>query len=125
MIYTIKMNDTLKEKLLTSLFQIPELYRTRLAEIAASESNGQKSSINTCILTALGDYLGLPFDKQPVPELPKGPLRAFTVRTPGSLKRELTICAANWQLKTSLPVSMNAVLNTAVLAYIQKHVPLK
>lgn len=123
MIYTTKMNETTKEKLLTSLFQIPEQYRAKLSEIAASQPNGQKTSINNCILTALENYLRLPIENQTYPETPKVPLRTFTVRTPSSLKRELTVCAANWQLKTSLPVSMNAVVNTAILGYLQKQSP--
>jgi hypothetical protein len=117
------MNSSTSEKLLVSLFQIPEDYRAKLEEISASSKvNGRKTSINTCIIEALGDYLGLPQDMQPKPSLPKVPLRTFTVRTTSELKQKITHCSATWQLKSSFPVSMNAVVNTAILAYLQNNI---
>lgn len=123
MIYTIKMNQLISQKLLVSLFQIPEDYRAQLAKIAATpELDGHQSSINSCILEALEDYLNLPQNDQLKPILPKVPLRAFTVRTTSELKQKINHCAATWQLKSSFPVSMNAVVNTAILAYLQKNI---
>lgn len=118
------MNKETKEKLVTSLFQIPEDYRAVLAKIAAQPgAEGNNQSINTCILAALEAYLDLPEDLQHQPELPKVPLRAFTVRTTDDLKRKVRHCAALWQLKTAMPVSMNAVVNTAILAYLKQRIP--
>lgn len=122
MIYTTTMSQTIPEKLIVSLFQIPEDYRAKLADIAAAP-NGKKTSINTCIIQALEDYLNLPQDEQYKPTLPKVPLRAFTVRTTNELKQMVTHCAATWQLKSSFPVSMNAVVNTAILVFLQKKNP--
>jgi hypothetical protein len=117
------MSIEASQKLLVSLFQIPEDYRSKLQEIAAtSKQIGDKVSINTCIIEALEDYLQLPQDQQPKPSLPKVPLRAFTVRTTSTLKQKITHCAATWQLISSFPVSMNAVVNTAILAYLQKKI---
>lgn len=118
------MNTEAKEKFVTSLFQIPEDYRAVLAKIAAvPDIDGTKQSINTCILDALEAYLNLTEDEQPQPLLPEVPLRAFTVRTPNDLKRRVRHCATLWQLKTSMPVSMNAVVNTAILLYLKKQIP--
>ncbi|MGB7816658.1 MAG: hypothetical protein WBL28_09950 [Methylotenera sp.] len=117
------MNQPIPQKLLVSLFQIPEDYRAQLAKIAASpEPDSHQTSINSCIIEALEDYLNLPQDKQPNPYLPKVPLRAFTVRTTSTMKQKITHCAATWQLKSSFPVSMNAVVNTAILAYLQNKI---
>lgn len=124
MIYTIRMNEPIPQKLLVSLFQIPEDYRAQLAKIAASsEPDSHQTSINSCIIGALEDYLNLPQVEQDKPILPKVPLRAFTVRTTSELKQRVTHCAATWQLKSSFPVSMNAVVNTAILAFLQKKIP--
>lgn len=124
MIYTIQVNTETREQLVTSLFQIPEDYRAALAKIAAViDAEGNKQSINTCIVNALENYLDLPNDTQLQPVLPKVPLRAFTVRTSDDLKRKVRHCAALWQLKTFMPVSMNALVNTAILVYLKKHIP--
>lgn len=123
MIYTIEMNETTSPKKIVSLFQIPEDYRAALDKISiSSKQGGDKVSINTCIIEALEDYLSLPQDQQPKPSLPKVPLRTFTVRTTSTLKQKITHCAATWQLTSSFPVSMNAVVNTAILAYLQKKI---
>jgi len=117
------MNEITSQKLVVSLFQIPEGYRAALEKISiSSKQGGDKVSINSCIIEALEDYLKLPQDQQPKPSLPKVPLRAFTVRTTSSLKQMITHCAANWQLISSFPVSMNAVVNTAILVYLQKKI---
>ncbi|MDO9204062.1 hypothetical protein [Methylotenera sp.] len=117
------MNTLSSDKLLVSLFQIPEDYRAKLAEIAASsDAINKKTSINACIIEALEDYLKQSQDIQLKPTLPKVPLRAFTVRTTRDMKQKITHCAAAWQLQTSFPVSMNAVVNTAVLAFLQKNI---
>ena len=117
------MKKPTPEKLIVSLFQVPEDYRAQLASIAANtELNNHQTSINSCIVQALEDYFNLHEDEQPKPSLPKVPLRAFTVRTSSVMKQEITHCAATWQLKTSLPVSMNAVVNTAILAFLQKKI---
>lgn len=124
MIYTILMKKPISEKLIVSLFQIPEDYRAQLEKIAgSSEPNTNQTSINSCIIKALEDYLNLPQDVQHKPNVPKVPLRAYTIRTDSALKQKITHCAATWQLKTSLPVSMNAVVNTAILAFLQKKIP--
>lgn len=118
------MNTETKEKLVTSLFQIPEDYRAALAKIATQpDAEGNKLSINTCIVDALEHYLELTDGTQPQPVLPKVPLRAFTVRTSNAVKQKVSQCAATWQLKTAMPVSMNAVVNTAILAYLRKQIP--
>lgn len=117
------MNEITSKKLVVSLFQIPEDYRATLEKISiSSKQGGDKASINTCIIEALEDYLQLPQDQQPKPSLPKVPLRAFTIRTTRSLKQKITHCAATWQLISSFPVSMNAVVNTAILTYLQKKI---
>ena len=104
-----------------SLFQIPEEYRLMLAEIsAACKRKDKKMSINACILCALQEYLDLPSNEQPSPKLPNAPLRSFTVRTSNEMKQNISYCAALWQIKSSFPVSMNAVVNTAILNYLQK-----
>lgn len=117
------MNEITSPKIVVSLFQIPEDYRAALDNISiSSKQGGDKVSINTCIIEALEDYLQLPQDQQTKPSLPKVPLRAFTIRTTNSLKQKITHCAASWQLISSFPVSMNAVVNTAILVYLQKKI---
>ena len=124
MIYTNLMKQPSQPKALVSLFQIPEDYRAQLEKIAASpEQSIPHTSINSCIIQALEDYLDLPQGVQPKPNVPKVPLRAYTIRTNIVLKQKVTHCAASWQLKTSLPISMNAVVNTAILAFLQKKIP--
>ena len=117
------MNDKLSQKVITSLFQIPEDFRSELEKLAvATETSAPKVSINTCIVNALEEYLNQPLDSQLKPVLPKVPLRAFTVRTSSSMKQAINHCAAIWQLKSSFPISMNAVVNTAILVYLQKNI---
>lgn len=124
MIYTTIMSQSIPEKLNVSLFQVPEDCRAKLAEIAAlPDADGKKTSINACIIEALEDYLNLPLGEQSKPILPKVPLRAFTVRTTTELKQRVSHCAATWQLKCSFPISMNAVVNTAILVFLQKKIP--
>ena len=116
------MNDIRDKKNIVSLFQIPDEYRLKLKEIAQKSSGkGSKLSINTCIIDALEAYLVLPQDHQLKPIIPKTPLTAFTVRTSNILKQKIIYCAASWQLKTSMPVSMNAIVNTSIICYLQKH----
>ena len=115
------MLQTNKIKPVVSLFQIPEDYRVALEKIANGDAiNLDKQSINSCILEALDSYLNLAPDSQSKPILPKVPLRAFTVRTSSELKQKINYCATNWQLKTAMPISMNAVVNTAILQYLKK-----
>lgn len=123
MIYTIFVNTATKDKLVTSLFQIPEDYRSALATIAAAaDAEGNSQSINSCIIAALESYLDLPDSSQVQPKLPKVPLRGFTVRTTEDLKRKVRYCAAIWQLKSAMPVSMNSVVNTAILVYLKQQI---
>lgn len=116
------MNPEINQKVIVSLFQIPEDYRAALAKIASESNILKKQSINDCILHALDFYLNLPQGTQTQPLLPKLPLRAFTVRSSKALKEKISHCAAIWQLKTSMPISMNAVVNTAILVYLQNHI---
>lgn len=111
----------MSESLNVSLFQIPNFLREALIKKSAEASlNGNKVSMNTCILEALESYLSLPTDQQAEPKLIKDDLRRFTVRMEDDMKHRIITAAANWQIKTGSPVSMNAVLNTAILVYIQK-----
>lgn len=116
------MNHISDKKNIVSLFQIPDEYRLKLKEIAQKYScKGSKLSINTCIIDALEAYLILPQDHQLKPIIPKTPLTAFTIRTSNILKQKIICCSASWQLKTSMPVSMNAIVNTSIICYLQKH----
>ena len=115
----MKLDDT---KLYVSLFLIPDDYRVKLAELAEGlKIKGIKSSINTLILEALRGYLESSAEDKTAPKLPSTPTRTFTVRMPKSIKSQLAVTAATWQLKTALPVSMNAVVNTAIALYLKQH----
>lgn len=101
------------------MFQIPEPVRVTLVKLSAkSVVEGKKQSINTLILQALEQYLSLPQSQQPEPELPSS-LRNFTVRMTAETKQKLALTAAEWQVKLGIPVSMNAVLNTAIQLYLE------
>ena len=116
------MNDISDKKTIVSLFQIPDEYRLKLKKIAQKSSEkGFKLSINTCIIDALEAYLILPQDHQLKPIIPKTPLTAFTVRTSSILKQKIIYCAASWQLKSSVPVSMNAIVNASIICYLRKY----
>lgn len=109
-------------KLLVSLFLIPEDFRLKLATLAEQQkSTGIKSSINTLILQALKNYLDTGIKENIHPKLPDCALRAFTVRMPKSVKANLTLCAATWQVKMGIPVSMNAVVNTSISILLSQH----
>lgn len=104
-----------------SMFQIPEQIRAGLLQVAAlSAMTGPRKSINTCILEAIEAYLSTPEDKKPEPCVPKLPLRHYTVRMDAALKHKLSMTAAAWQIRLGIPVPMNAIVNTAVVLYIQK-----
>lgn len=110
-----------KPKLKVSLFQIPDQYRTELAKVAAkSVLVGEKKSINSCILDAIAAYIALEEMHQPKPELKISPVNPYTVRMTDSMKAHISTCAAKWQLKTGVPVTMNAVVNTAISLYLIK-----
>ena len=111
-----------KPKLKVSLFQIPEEYKVGLAKVAAQYTlSGKKKSINTCILEALESYMALPQESQPQPELKISPLFPYTVRMTEPTKSALSTCAASWQLKSGTPITMNAVVNTAISIYLDNH----
>jgi hypothetical protein len=88
---------------------------------AKSVLDGNKKSINTIILEAVDSYLKLNQKTQPKPELKLSPLIPYTVRMPEEMKSKIESCAANWQLNTGLPITMNAVVNTAIYLYLSKN----
>ena len=105
-----------------SLFQISEDMRIGLTKAAAiSTIQGQKKSINDCILEALEDYVGLDDDQQPMPQVEQLASCKYTVRMTDELKTKISMTAAKWQLKTGLPVRMNAVVNKAIARYLANH----
>jgi predicted HicB family RNase H-like nuclease len=109
----------MKQQLQVSMFQIPEPVRVSLVKLSAqSVINGKKQSINTLILRALDHYLSLPRKEQPEPQL-RSALRNFTVRMTAETKQKLALTAAEWQVELGIPVSMNAVLNTAIQLYLK------
>ena len=111
-----------QEKLKVSLFQLPASYKEALAKIAAKSTlEGSKKSINTCILEAITSYTSIEDNDQPNPELKLRPLSPYTVRMTESMKASISSCAARWQLKSGIPTSMNAVVNTAISLYIQNN----
>jgi hypothetical protein len=111
-------------KFQVSMFQIPEQVRLALVRVSGqSVTQGKKKSMNTCILEALESYFSKPPQKQAQPELPKGPLRNFTVRTTAEMKIQLGETAAYWQVELGCPITMNAVLNTALLGYLKEKLP--
>lgn len=110
--------------LYVSMFQIPEPSRTGLLQVSAqSVMTGPKKSINSCILEALDYYLSLPVEQQAEPKLPKLPLRHYTVRMSDEMKQQLAKTAASWQIKRGIPTTMNAVVNTSILVYLQNQIP--
>lgn len=112
------------QDLKVSMFQIPEQSRTGLVQASAqSTATGNRKSMNTCILEAIEAYFLMEGEAQPNPRLPKLPLRQFTVRMPEGMKQHLSKVAAEWQIKLGVPVTMNAVVNTAILHYLQKEIP--
>jgi hypothetical protein len=118
------MNSQPKPSLQVSMFSIPNEYKTALAKAAAMAiSEGKKKSINTIILEALDAYLLTPEDIQQKPLLPKLPLKHYTVRMDADMKLRLGEMAATWQIRTGIPVTMNAVVNTAILLHLQKIIP--
>lgn len=121
---TLDMIKSSKNGLQVSMFSIPDEIKAALTRVSAmSVMAGPKKSINTCILEALESYLSIPEGDQQNPELPKLPLRHYTVRMNEDTKQKLTRTAAAWQIRTGVPVTMNAVVNTAILIYLQKHLP--
>lgn len=121
---TPDMTNSSKNGLQVSMFSIPEEIKTALTRLSAmSVMSGPKKSINTCILEALEAYLSTPEDEQHEPSLPNLPLRHYTVRTDENTKQRLARTAAAWQIRTGIPVTMNAVVNTAILIYLQKQLP--
>jgi hypothetical protein len=112
----------IKSKLKVSFFQIPEDYKTRLNKMAAKSAlDGNKKSVNTIILEAIESYLLLGQDSQPKPELKISPVLPYTVRMSEEMKSQIANCAAIWQLNTGFPVTMNAVVNTAISIYLEKN----
>ncbi len=108
-------------KLKVSLFQLPAEYKAELAKVSAkSILSGEKKSINTCILEAIAAYTYINEVDQPKPELKLSPVSPYTVRMTDSMKSSISLCAASWQLKTGVPVTMNAVVNTAIRLYLDQ-----
>lgn len=111
-------------KLQVSMFQIPESVRQALVRVSGkSIIDGKKKSMNSCILEALETYLNQPSRTQVQPVLPKAPLRNFTVRTTSEMKIHIGQTAAQWQVELGVPITMNAVLNTALLEYLKEKLP--
>lgn len=110
-----------QSKLKVSLFQLPDQYKSDLAKVSAqSILDGEKKSINTCILDAIAAYVAISENDQPKPELKLSPISPYTVRMTDAMKSSISKCAAKWQLKTGIPVTMNAVVNTAISVYLAK-----
>lgn len=106
-----------------SMFSLPDALRSGLAQASAqSVMTGDRKSINTCILEAIEAYLSLPNEQQTEPALSGLPLKHYTVRMPGDMKHKLTMTAAAWQIRIGIPVTMNAVVNTAILLYLQSRI---
>lgn len=123
MIYSIVMNEPTSQALLAYAIKIPEDYRAQLEKLSNfSKTSEHLSSINACIQQAIEEYLSLPQGVQPEPSLPKVPLRGFTVYITSEMKQNISHCAASWQLKRAYPVSMNSVVNTAILTFLQNHI---
>lgn len=119
----LKANQlTSSEKLKVSLFQIPAQYKTGLAKVSAkSLLAGKKKSINTCILEAINEYLEASNLNRSAPALRFTPLEQYTVRTTDEIKAKISIFAAEAQLDTGIPVTMNAVVNSAIHDYLIKN----
>ena len=80
---------------------------------------GNKKSINDCILEALEQYLHLSAADQPRPAVESFSSRQYTIRMSPSLKAEIQRTAAKWQLREGLPIPMNAVVNKAITIYLK------
>lgn len=107
-----------------SMFSIPNEYKIALTKAAAMAiTEGKRKSINNVIIEALDSYFLTPADLQREPSLPTSPLHHYTVRMPAEMKEQLTRTAATWQIRTGIPVTMNAVVNTAILLHLQKLIP--
>ena len=113
---------TSTEKLKVSLFQIPAQYKTGLAKISAKfVLEGNRKSINTCILEAIDEYLDAENLNRSAPALRFSPLEQYTVRTTDEIKSKISMFAAQSQLDTGIPVTMNAVVNSAIHDYLIKN----
>lgn len=113
-----------KSDLKVSLFQISEKMRVGLIRVSAlSAINGNKQSVNDCIIEALKHYLNMDDINQPRPAVESFASRKYTIRMPESLKDDIRRAAAKWQLREGLPVPMNAVVNKAINIYLQKILP--
>lgn len=104
-----------------SLFQISEDMKIGLTKAAAlSTIKGNKKSINDCIIEALEDYVGMDDEQQPMPKVEQFASCKYTVRMTDDLKAKISTTAAKWQLKTGLPIRMNAVVNKAIIRYLER-----
>ena len=81
---------------------------------------GNKKSVNDCILEALEAYLALDEANQPQPAVAEFASRKYTVRMNNEMKASISRTAARWQLRTGLPVPMNAVVNKAIVQYLER-----
>lgn len=110
-----------KSDLKTSLFQITEQMRTDLLKVSAmSVLIGNKKSVNDCILEALTAYVVMDDARQPQPYIEGLASRKYTVRMNEDLKSKIQITAAKWQVRTGLPIPMNAVVNKAINLYLER-----
>jgi len=110
-----------KSDLKVSLFQISENMRTGLLKASAmSALTGKKKSVNDCILEALSAYVETDDIKQEQPAIEGLASRKYTIRMNDDLKTKIQLTAAKWQIRTGLPVPMNAVVNKAINLYLQK-----
>lgn len=102
------------------LFKINDALREQVAVIAQRKTTefGRRISSNDCSIEAVSSYLST--KRQRRPEL-DGPLRPFSARLPVAMKDALCLAAAEWQLKSCSSISMNAVFNAALAAYVEKH----
>lgn len=81
---------------------------------------GKKKSVNDCILEALHIYVETDDLKQEQPQVEGLASRKYTIRMSDDLKTKIQMTAAKWQIRTGLPVPMNAVVNKAINLYLQK-----
>lgn len=110
------------EKLKVSLFQIPPLYKSGLARVSAKSAlDGKKKSINTCILEAIQEYLCADSYQSSPPSIKFSPLEQYTVRMTDDVKAQISRISAQSQLVTGIPVTMNAVVNSAIHHYLIKN----
>lgn len=110
-----------KSDLKTSLFQISEQMRTDLLKVSAmSILVGNKKSVNDCILEALTAYVEMDDAKQPKPAIEGLISRKYTIRMSDDLKSKIQKTAAKWQVRTGLPIPMNAVVNKSINLYLER-----